>query len=426
MDTVCNDTCSNIARGCQSHYVRESKCIRTMKLMKFFAEFKIKKHVLGNNPQKLAVWVKKRFIEMGPTFVKVGQLISTRSDIFNKEFALELQSLQDHAPPFDVHEVKRIIEKELRCPLYEIFEEFEDDPIGVASIGQVHRAKLKNGDVVVVKVKRPNVKECIEDDYKCLCVFLNVACFFGYKESSDAKIIITDLYESMMSEVSFKNELENILTFIDNSFGENVRIPTPYVEYCTDDILTLEYIPSTKLTNIKDSKIAYDIMSFFMRQLFKYGVVHADPHPGNIGITDKNTLVLYDFGHVLRLDPEFIFHVKDLLYSIHTKDIDRVCDLMVRAKLVKLLDENSYDTLHFVMEQIIKYMNELRHGRLDSTEACEMINEYSTDRIEVNGKCMLLIRCTTLLEGVCKSLDEDFCIGDVIGSVIREIFIDDL
>lgn len=382
---------------------------KSIKLLKFFAQYHLQKRVFNTNPEKLARWVKDQLLKLGPTFIKVGQFISTRADIFDKELVQELKTLQDHVPAFPAKDVHKIIERELNAKMEDVFSEFDDVPLGVASVGQVHRARLKTGEDVVVKVKRPEIKGCIEDDYRSLKLFLDVAAFFN-QENSDTRVIVTDLYTTLMTEVSFEEELKNLLVVADNSFGENVMIPTPYEDYCTDEILVLQYIESTKITSIDtpNPKLAHDIMTYFFNQICEHGIIHADPHPGNIGVVHNDTIVLYDFGQVLRMDDQFLGNVKLLMYAIYKRNSSLICKLLVDSNIVFVRGEKAMKNLEMIVENIVQYCQNMKYDEMCASFASKQLKVMEQDDIEINGKVVMLLRCITLLEGVCMYVDPLF------------------
>lgn len=389
---------------------------KSMKLLKFIAEYHIQKKLLSK--EKLAKWVKKNFISLGPAFVKVGQFISSREDIFDKHIVEEMKSLQDDVPSFPFENVLEIIGQELGRPIDDVFEFIQEVPLGVASIGQVHLAKLKTGEMVVVKVKRPDIRRHVEEDYRSMKMFLNVASFFS-KDCKDTHVITDDLYTNMLSEVSFKQELENIVTLADNSFGENVRIPAPYTEYSTNNMLVLEYIDSKKVDQVeKNPQLAKQIMTYFLKQMCEHGMVHADPHPGNVGVCD-GSLVLYDFGQVLKMGDAFTSNIKMLLYAIHQGDVDMICSLLVDSKIVVLTDDAAHDVLRSIVETASGYLQDMDFENMKSSFFAKQLKILDHANIDIDGKVVLLLRCISLLEGICLTLDPDFNYGIVLKDMVE-------
>ena len=255
----------------------------------------------GETPEKrgarargLASWVRERILQLGPTFIKIGQLFSTRSDLFPAEFVEELSKLQDRVPAFSADRAIATIERELGAPINQLFAEFNPRPIAAASLGQVHLAKLPSGEQVVVKVQRPGLKRLFDIDlenFRLVAQQLDkgddgagVRDFTGiYKECADI------LYQ----EIDYINEGRNADKFRRNFRTENwVRVPRVHWQRTSAAVMTMEYLPGPKITDIRaiegaglDAKlIAKRATEAYLIQILKHGFFHADPHPGNIAL----------------------------------------------------------------------------------------------------------------------------------------------
>lgn len=260
------------------------------------------------------VRARKILEELGPTYIKLGQLLSIRHDLVPLEYATEFAKLQDEAPSFEFEEVKLIIEEELRHSIYELFDAFEEKPLACASIGQVHRAKTKNGDEVVVKVQRPGIKGVIESD---LDIMYSIARLIE-EHIPEAKLyrpveIVDELSHSILAEIDYTQEGWNADNFAEN-FRENsqVHIPKVYWHYTSTRVLTLEYIKGIKSSHVDlldkqgfdRNVIATVVGKAFMQQVFEDGFFHADLHPGNILIMENGTVAFLDFGMAGHLSSE--------------------------------------------------------------------------------------------------------------------------
>jgi len=260
------------------------------------------------------VRVRKIFEELGPTYIKLGQLLSMRHDLVPLEYAKEFEKLQDETPSFEFEEVELIISEELGHPIEELFDRFDIKPLACASIGQVHRAKIKNGDEVVVKVQRPGIKEVIESD---LDIMYSIARLVD-EHMPEARLyrpieIVDELSRSILAEIDYTQEGWNTDRFAGN-FKDNtqVHIPKVYWDYTNTRVLTLEYIKGIKGSRMEllekrgfdRGNIAFVVGRAFMQQVFEDGFFHADLHPGNILIMEDGTVAFLDFGMTGHLSPE--------------------------------------------------------------------------------------------------------------------------
>jgi len=250
--------------------------------------------------------------EMGGAFIKLGQLLSLREDLIPEEFAHEFSKLQDEVKPFPFEKAKEIMESELKQPLSKLFMKVYSTPVAAASVGQVHKAFLKNGKKVAIKVMRPNIQEKFETDidlFKHLIPFIEKA-HPGLKTLSPEKII-SEFEKYTKKELSYLQEGKNIDIFYKNfKKDKKVKIPKVYWDFTTDKVLTMEYINGKKISEIDKTefgekrikKIISNAVGFFLEQTFTYGYFHADPHPGNIIIMKDDIVGLIDYGIIGRLD----------------------------------------------------------------------------------------------------------------------------
>jgi predicted unusual protein kinase regulating ubiquinone biosynthesis (AarF/ABC1/UbiB family) len=398
------------------------------KTVRFSVDFAIRRP-LTKDKKKFAKWLKQELIDLGPSYIKIGQFISTRSDIFEKEITNELQTLQDDAPPFDSDDAKVIISKELGVPWHDVFEEFEDVPIASASISQVHRARLKDtGEHVVVKVQRPFIREMFDKDFKTLDALLNLASIAENRGVNDTKIILDSSYASMYDELSFTKELANIKLFRKAFEGnEDVIIPRPYDKYCTSRVLTLQYVQSQKFTQAKGKerrkRLARQVMELFLKLIIEKGFIHADPHPGNLGVTNNDKIVMYDFGQVAKLDKMLSSNMKSLLFSVYDRDIEYITDMLIKSKSIILTNPTEKKTIIRLVEQILSYFKDLDFKAF----TLSMIDDVDFGEelpFKVNPKLVMVFRALSILEGICKELDKEFSYFDVIDNLVSDVFLD--
>jgi ubiquinone biosynthesis protein len=271
--------------------------------------------------------------ELGPTFVKFGQLLSTRPDIVPPDIVLELQKLQDAVTPVPFADVRKVVEQELGLTIEQAFLEFDERPTAAASIGQVHRAVLPNGERVAVKVQRPNAPRQIESDIALLYQAARLA-----KERVraldfiDSEQVVDEFSRSIRAELDYHAEARNAEVFRRNFAGnEDVRIPRVFWSYTRQRVLVLELLEGTKLADIdahalsqsERRDLAYRVAETWMTMIFRHGFFHADPHPANIFVLDGgSTIGLVDFGQVGKLTDEDMSKLTRLFIDAANERVD--------------------------------------------------------------------------------------------------------
>ncbi|XP_074308665.1 protein ACTIVITY OF BC1 COMPLEX KINASE 8, chloroplastic-like [Silene latifolia] len=291
----------------------------------------------------LAKWLKENILRLGPTFIKIGQQFSTRVDILAQEYVDQLSELQDQVPPFPSKTALSIVQEELGSPLGDVFERFDYEPIAAASLGQVHRARLK-GQEVVVKVQRPGLKDLFDIDLKNLRVIAEYLQKIDPK-SDGAKRDWVAIYDEcanvLYQEIDYTKEAANAELFANNFKNlEYVKVPTIYWEYTTPQILTMEYVPGIKINRIQAldqlgvdrKKIGRYAVESYLEQILSHGFFHADPHPGNIAVDDVNggRLIFYDFGMMGSISPNIREGLLETFYGVYEKDPDKVLQAMIQ------------------------------------------------------------------------------------------------
>jgi ubiquinone biosynthesis protein len=264
--------------------------------------------------------------KLGPTFIKLGQLLSTRADLLPAPYLEALARLQDQIEPFSYEEVDRIVSGEIGVRISKAFADFDPQPLAAASLAQVHRAHMRDGRAVVVKVQRPNIREQIVEDLEALgqiAEFLDSHTEMGKRY--DFANMLQGLRASLLRELDFKLEANNLITFAENLREfDRLIIPEPVEDFCTSRVLTMEYIPGKKITELSPLRLmeidgpglARELFRAYLKQILLDGFVHADPHPGNVFLTDDDRIALLDLGMVARLLPGFRDNVLRLLLAI--------------------------------------------------------------------------------------------------------------
>lgn len=252
---------------------------------------------------------------LGPTFIKLGQLLSTRPDFLPQPYITALSRLQDNVEPFTFEQVEAIVETELGVRLSKGFQQFDQKPLAAASLGQVHYAVLRNGAPVAVKIQRPDIREIILKDLQALeeiagslDKYTNAGRKFAFEN------ILHEFRKALLQELDYRLEAQNLKLLNKNLYNYNsIIIPLPVDDYCTSRVLTMDYVKGTKITSlsplakleIDGNRLAGDLFRAYLDQVLVDGFFHADPHPGNVFLSDDKRIALIDLGMVARLDPEF-------------------------------------------------------------------------------------------------------------------------
>lgn len=288
--------------------------------------------------------LRKAFSELGPTFIKLSQVLASRPDLITIEYANELKKLQDNVPPFQFHEVKRIIEDELKQPLNKIFISFDETPVAAASIAQVHYATLPEGLDVVVKVQRPGIREQIESDINILSTIAKLLD----KNVPESRFfnpvgIIDEFTRTVRRELDFVEETRNICRFRRNFEREpDVLIPLVYHDLVTEKVIVMEKIVGLRIDDIEAidkagldrRRIARAGVNSYFKQILEDGFFHADPHPGNILVMADGKIAFLDFGIIGRVSDELKEAIANMLLALIEKDFDRIIDQYVEMGII--------------------------------------------------------------------------------------------
>jgi len=290
--------------------------------------------------QSVAERVRLALEELGPTFIKLGQVLSTRPDMVPAEFVTALSRLQQHVPPFPFAQVREIVERELKRSIGEIFEQFDQASIAAGSIGQVHRARLHGGDDVVVKVQRPNIDALVEVDLEIL---LHLATLLerhveGWSAYRPTRIV-EEFSRVLERELDFRVEARHVDRFASNfRDDEQIYVPKVYHKYATARVLVMEYVDVIPVTDrealtragLDPRLLARRGTDIVLKQLFEHGFFHADPHPGNVFALPGNVVCLLDFGMMGRLDRRGRETFAELLYAVAKRDASQATSALLQ------------------------------------------------------------------------------------------------
>ena len=293
--------------------------------------------------------------KLGPTFIKLGQLLSTRADLLPTPYLDALSRLQDQIGPFNFDEVERIVSSEIGVRLSKAFADFEPTPIAAASLSQVHRAVMRDGRAVVVKVQRPNIRELIVDDLDALgeiAQFLDSHTELGRRYEFEN--MLSDLRKSLLRELDFTVEAQNLVTIGQNLVEfDDLVVPEPIDDYTTTRVLTMEYIAGKKITTLSPLRLleidgpglADDLFRGYLKQMLVDGLFHGDPHPGNVFLTDDDRVALLDLGMVGRLTRTFQDNLLRLLLAISEGRGELAAEAAIKmGEPKKDFDQHSFTT----------------------------------------------------------------------------------
>lgn len=369
--------------------------------------------------------------ELGPTFIKLGQVLSTRPDQVGFGLANELRKLQQNTPADSAGSVVALVEAELGRPLNECFATFNHSPIASASIGQVHRATLLDGSCVAVKVQHAGVEKCVKVDMEILSGLAQLSERVPELQPYQLGATMVELERMMRRELDFVRERNNQEQFARLFEGDSrVCIPAVYPELSTSRVLTMEWLEGSKLSELAETPDSERALSDYAKQgaqiyldmIFKHGFYHADPHPGNLVLMPDGAIGMLDFGMVGRLEDSLREHVEDLLVAISARDSRRLTNVVMRMCTLPVeLDETALanDLTAFVEHHAYQPLD---HFDLTSafTEFIEIVRRYE---IILPTSIAMLIKTLLMLEGMAKLMKSEFSLMQLIqpykGAILR-------
>ena len=355
--------------------------------------------------------------ELGPTFVKLAQILSNRPDVLPEILIAELQKLQSEVPPFEFDLAKAIIETESGQPIEDLFEYIDEVPIGSASIGQVYKAKLYTGEEVVIKVQRPDVKETIEADLVIIKEIVRLTENYLKKQGVlNPNDIVVTFEKTIRKELDYLHEARSIEQFRSlYQSNPNLYIPKPYKNLSTSHILVLEYISGCKITDVTQQAAwgidprdtAEKVMDIYLTQFFEYGVFHADPHPGNVLVRKDGIICLLDFGMVGRLRPNDKYAFAGIFLSMARKDAR---SMALNLKRLAIDGEiSNFGAFEYDLNELIEDYASLGIGEMSVTDFTAdfqaIIYNY---RLSIPPSVFLILRALVILEGIGKVIHPQF------------------
>lgn len=377
-----------------------------------------------------AIWVRETLLDLGPTFIKVGQFFSTRADLFPTEYVEELSKLQDKVPAFSYEKIGTIIEQDFGKKIPNLFQSFDPIPIAAASLGQVHKAQLYSGEEVVAKVQRPGLRKLFAID---LDILKGIARYFqnhpDWGRGREWMGIYEECCRTLYEEIDYLNEGRNADTFRRNFRGQDwVYTPRVYWRYTSPRVLTLEYVPGIKISHYEaieaaglDRKVLARLgAKAYLHQLLNDGFFHADPHPGNIAVSPAGVLIFYDFGMMGQVRPITREKLLQTFFGIAQKDADQVVKSLVDLGALAPVDDMG------PVRRSIQYM--LDHF-MDQPFENQSVAQISEDLYEISynqpfrfpATFTFVMRAFSTLEGLGKGLDPEFNFMEVAKPFATEL-----
>lgn len=385
------------------------------------------KNVNEKKYRKHAERALKTFVTLGPSYIKLGQWLSSRADLLPQPYLDVLEKLQDNVRPEPFLDVKPILERELGS-LENIFESFDPSAISGASLGQVYRARYKEKDVVV-KISRPNIEETIGQNIYILRKLLPLATrFIDENLRFSAEGMLSQFIETVHEEMDYRIEAKNLIQIRNNlKEDKSVIIPRVYQDRTSRHVITMEYLPGTKITDIKTlnqnnidrAKLVYRIHRLFFKMLLRHSIFHADPHPGNISITNEGTIILYDFGMVGRLDDETRRRLVRLYLGLVDKDPVRTTDVLLELGTL----EPSVDRR--LVEKGLELSIQSLHGRKVDRMEIKALQDLANKTLSrfpfrLPKNLALYMRMASILEGIYHYHNVKFQFVRVLVSLLEE------
>lgn len=368
-------------------------------------------------PERLRI----AFEELGPSFIKLAQILSSRPDLITAQFANEFKKLQDEVPPFPATGAKHIIEEELKMQLGELFLEFEDKVVAAASIAQVHQAKLRDGSDVIIKVQRPGIREQIETDINILVTVGRLLDRYVPESRFFNPLGIVDEFSrTVRRELDFIGESKNCLRFKRNFEGNtDIYIPDIYANLVTERVLVMERIDGVRIDDIKgivtlglDRKrlVKLSVDAYF-KMILEDGFFHADPHPGNILAMPNGMLAFVDFGIVGRVTPEMTETMARTFIALINRDFDRLIDLYIELGYVS--EDVDLDKFRHEFKTDLLYFLEPLYGmtlqEINFAQYLDIITHVALKhRMQIPSDLLLINKAMLILENIGRELDPSF------------------
>lgn len=396
--------------------------------MRFLCETQIK-HMMEPDKSQYGRWLRDELTTMGPAFIKLGQFLSTRSDVIDKRITDELSHLQDRVAPTPFEQIVGVLDASL--PNWSgVIRNIEPEPIASASIGQVHLATV-SGKRVAVKIQKPGVDAQIHADLHMLRALNRFMIATRNPRAGELDNMLHQYEHHICMELDYVMELKNMARISSLMQGMPVRIPRAFPELSSRTLLVMEYVPSTKIDDVEalrsqgldTDSLARTVASLYVQMIVEHGFVHADSQPANIGVSADGSIVLYDFGNMLQISKHIRDQMRYLVLALWQRDVDEFVDLMVKLRLIITCDELDVIDIKLFFSAFIKYLETLDMNTLRSTLEKQQLFA-GRPPFKMDQQMLTLFRTLSLLDGTCSKLDPEFNYYDVLKPCIDEVVYD--
>ncbi len=384
----------------------------------------------AKNRQRRAKWLVRKLLELGPTFIKIGQALSTRADLIPLEYIEEFSQLQDRVPPFDSDLAIAAIEQELGKSIHLSFREFHPTPIAAASLGQVHKARLQTGEDVVVKVQRPGLEKLFNLDFEILHRLVRMGNrLIPNLRKFELEAIYREFFELLYLEIDYIHEGKNADRFRNNFQNyQRVAVPQVFWQYTTSKILTLEYLPGIKIddrSSLEANKIdTQEVIQLgitcYLKQLLEDGFFQSDPHPGNMAVSPRGEIIFYDFGTMAEVKTIAKDQMVKTFFAVLKKDTDEVVETLTYMGLIEPVADMTP-----VRRMVAFLLEEFRDKPID-VRAFEQLSDeiylmFEQQPFRLPPQMTFIVKSLTTLDGIARALDPQYNLLAAAQPFVRKI-----
>ncbi len=384
--------------------------------------------------KNLGLRIRLTLEQLGPTFVKLGQIASTRPDLIPADIIVELQKLQDHVRPFSYSEAVKLVESELHAPISDIFLSFSEKPLAAASIGQVHRAVLKNGTQVIVKIQRPGIQSTIETDLDILAEWARISeGKMDWAKHYRLRDAVDELSNALLRELNYLEEARNAEKMKTYNKLSYVYIPDIYWDFTTKRVLTMEYVDGVPLsdhTRLADAdfdrkQLAHRLATAIFSQILETGFFHADPHPGNVMALPDGRVAFLDFGMVGKLPNHLKKHFVSFVIALRNQSSKGVIRAISHMGVIP--DAVDHDKLYEDVDELRQKYYQVPLNQVSVGVAVQdLFRVAHRHRIRIPNEMTMLGKSMLTMEGVATALDPEISVMDVAEPFGKKLFLDRL
>ncbi|HNZ02799.1 MAG TPA: AarF/ABC1/UbiB kinase family protein [Myxococcota bacterium] len=380
-----------------------------------------------------AVRLRLAITDLGPTFVKLGQMLASHPELLPPEFITEFKKFHDDVPPFPIEQAREVIERETGHALDDIFQSFDDVPLAAASIGQVHTGVLKDGRKVAVKIRRPGIESRVEADLRIMRrVALMLSRSIPAVARMDAVSVVDEFRRNLMMELDFFSEVRNMIRYRDMMSDEpGLLVPSPIEELCTSQVIVMDFVDGIKITDtaaieaagVDIRKVVETGMRVMLRSIFEHGFFHSDPHPGNFFVMADSRVVLLDYGTVGTVDPRRIDEMISFVYALSARDVDGLMNVLIDMEIID--DDTDVRSLRIELASLMgRYMSvSLKEIRV-ATFANDIFAVARRHQIRLPADMLMIAKAMTIMEGIGTEVCPDFRPVEFIGPYFKQFYID--